>query len=169
MVRPGKEKKAAESLVTSWGADTLGQNVDSPAAGQYAQSKGLPWVGYDANAKKFAPTSWQTAAVYNWGPYYLTRVKAAMDGTWKSGFYYGNIKDGFTDIAPYGPNVSAATKAKIAAKRTQIINGTFNVFAGPLYDQSGKLKVPKGTTLKVLPDLYAMNWLVKGVVGSAKG
>jgi len=43
------------------------------------------------------------------------------------------------------------------------------VFAGPLYDQSGKLKVPKGTTLKVLPDLYAMNWLVKGVVGSAKG
>ena len=92
---PAKEKKAAESLVTSWGADVLGQNVDSPAAGQYAQSKGIPWVGYDANAKKFAPTSWQTAAVYNWGPYYLSRVKAAMDGTWKSGFYYGNMKDGF--------------------------------------------------------------------------
>jgi basic membrane protein A len=166
---PAKEKKAAESLVTSWGADTLGQNVDSPAAGQYAQSKGIPWVGYDANAKKFAPTSWQTAAVYNWGPYYLSRIKAAMDGSWKSGFYYGDMKDGFTDIAPYGPNVSAKTKAMIAAKRTQIINGTFNVFSGPLYDQSGKLKVPKGTTLKVLPDLYAMNWLVKGVVGSAKG
>jgi basic membrane protein A len=166
---PAKEKKAAESLVTSWGADTLGQNVDSPAAGQYAQSKGIPWVGYDANAKKFAPTSWQTAALYNWGPYYLSRVKAAMDGSWKTGFYYGNMKDGFTDIAPYGPNVSAKTKAMIAAKRTQIINGTFNVFSGPLYDQGGKLKVPKGTTLKVLPDLYAMNWLVKGVVGSAKG
>ena len=68
---PAKEKKAAESLVASWGADVLGQNVDSPAAGQYAQSKGIPWVGYDANAKKFAPTSWLTAAVYNWGPYYL--------------------------------------------------------------------------------------------------
>jgi hypothetical protein len=26
--------------------------------------------------------------------------------------------------------------------------------------------VPKGTTLKVLPDLYAMNWLVKGIEGS---
>ena len=43
---PAKEKKAAESLVAS-GADVLGQNVDSPAAGQYAQSKGIPWVGYD--------------------------------------------------------------------------------------------------------------------------
>ncbi|HXQ86418.1 MAG TPA: BMP family ABC transporter substrate-binding protein, partial [Gaiella sp.] len=51
---PAKEKKAAESLVAA-GADVLGQNVDSPAAGQYAQSKKLPWVGYDSDAKKFAP------------------------------------------------------------------------------------------------------------------
>jgi basic membrane protein A and related proteins len=163
---PAKEKKAAESLVNSWGADVLGQNVDSPAAGQFAQSKGIPWVGYDNDAKKYAPTSWLTAAVYNWGPYYLKRVKAAMDGTWKSAFYYGSIKDGFTGLAPYGPKVTAKTKSMIAAKQKAIVNGSFNVFAGPLYDQSGTLKVPKGTTLKVLPDLYAMNWLVKGIEGS---
>src|SRR5438128_2811149 len=52
---PSKEKKAAESLYNS-GADVLGQNVDSTATGQVAQSKGIPWVGYDSNAKKFAPT-----------------------------------------------------------------------------------------------------------------
>jgi basic membrane protein A len=166
---PAKEKKAAESLVGSWGADVIGQNVDSPAAGQYAKSKGIPWVGYDANASKFAGSSWLTAAVYNWGPYYLSRVKAAMGGTWKPAFYYGSIADGFTGLAPYGPKVAPKTKAMIAAKRKAIVNNTFEVFGGPLYDQSGKLKVPKGTTLKVLPDLYAMNWLVKGIEGSAKG
>ena len=164
---PAKEKKAAESLVSA-GADVLGQNVDSPAAGQFAQSKGIPWVGYDANAKKFAPTSWLTAAVYNWGPYYLSRVKAAMNGTWKPAFYYGSIKDGFTGIAPYGPNVSAKTKALIAAKRTAINNGTFHVFKGPIANQSGKVVVKPGQILTV-PELYAMNWLVKGVIGSAKG
>ena len=26
-----------------------------------------------------------------------------MNGTWKTGFYYGSIKDGFTGLAPYGP------------------------------------------------------------------
>ncbi len=65
--------------------------------------------------------------------------------------------------------MSAKTKALIAAKRKAIVNGTFYVFTGPLYDQSGKLKVPAGKTLSVQPDLYAMNWLVKGVIGSAKG
>jgi basic membrane protein A and related proteins len=164
---PPKEKKAAQSLHSA-GADVLGQNVDSPATGQYAQSVGVPWIGYDSNGIKFAPTSWLTAAVYNWGPYYLRRVKAAMDGTWKTGFYYGTLKDGMMSLAPFGPKVTAKTKAMIATRRAEIVSGKFHVYGGPIYDQTGKLVVPKGTTLTV-PQLYAINWLVKGVVGSPKG
>jgi basic membrane protein A len=166
-IDPAKDKKAAEALHAA-GADVLGQNVDSPAAGQYAQSVGIPWVGYDSNAQKFAPTSWLTAAIYNWGPYYLRRVKAAMGGSWKTSFYYGNIKDGFTDLAPFGPKVSSDTKAAILAKKKAMVSGKFYEFRGPLYDQSGKLRVPAGKSLTVT-DLYGMNWLVKGVIGSPKG
>src|SRR5579871_2551420 len=101
---PPAEKKAAESLVSA-GVDVLGQNVDSPATGEYAESQGIPWVGYDSDSSSFAPKSWLTASVYNWGPYYLERVKAAMNGTWKPGFFYGNIKDGFTQLAAFGPGV----------------------------------------------------------------
>jgi basic membrane protein A len=164
---PKKERQAAESLVAA-GADVLGQNVDSPSAGQYAQSKKIPWVGYNSNAKKFAPTSWLTAAVYDWSVYYVPRVKAAMNGTWKTGFYYGSLKDKFVGLAPYGPKVTAKTKAAIAKKKKALINGTFYEFTGPLYDQSGKLRVKKGKRLTV-KELYAMNWLVKGTIGSAKG
>jgi basic membrane protein A len=164
---PDKEKKAAESLHAA-GADVIGQNVDSPSAGQYAESARIPWVGYDSDARKFAKTQWLTAAVYHWGGYYTKRVKAAMDGTWKTGFYYGSMKDGLIGLASYGPAVSAATKAKIAAKRAALINGSFYEFAGPLYDQSGKPRLKKGQKMTV-NDLYAMNWLVKGVIGSPKG
>jgi basic membrane protein A and related proteins len=163
---PAKEKKAAESLIAA-GADVVGQNVDSPATGQAAQAAGVPWVGYDSDAQKFAPKSWLTAAVYDWGPYYLSRVKAAMAGSWKTGFYYGDLKDGFVKLAPYGAGVSAKTKAMIAAKTKAIETGSFSVFKGPLKDQSGKVVVPAGKTLSV-KDLYAMSWLVQGVVGSVK-
>jgi basic membrane protein A len=164
---PDKEKKAAENLVAA-GADVLGQNVDSPAAGQYAERKGIPWVGYDSDARKFAPKQWLTAAIYNWGPYYLRKTKAAMNGTWKTNFYYGNLKDGMVGLAPYGPKVTAKTKAAIAKKKAALIKGTFYEFEGPLYDQKGKLRLPKGKRMTV-KDLYAMNWLVRGVIGSAKG
>ena len=164
---PDKEKKAAENLKAA-GADVLGQNVDSPAAGQYAETAGVPWVGYDSNAQKFAPKSWLTGAVYNWGPYYLARVKAAMDGTWKTGNYYGSLKDGFTLLAPYGKGVSAKTKALIAQQKALIESGKWNEFSGPIYDQSGKLRVKKGQRL-TFAALMSIDWLVKGVIGSAKG
>ena len=67
-----------------------------------------------------------------------------MNGTWKTGFYYGNMKDGFTKLAPFGPGVSTATKAKIAAKAAAIKKGAFYEFAGPLFDQNGKLRVKAG-------------------------
>jgi basic membrane protein A len=163
----GKEKKAAQSLVSA-GADVLGQNVDSPATGQFAESKGVPWVGYDSDAHTFAPKQWLTASIYNWGPYYLRKVKALLDGTWKTNFYYGSLKDGMIGLAPYGPKVSAKTKAAIARKKQALINGKFYEFAGPLYDQSGKLRIAKGKRMTVT-DLYGMSWLVKGVIGSPKG
>jgi basic membrane protein A len=162
-----KDKAAAQALVAV-GADVLAQNVDYPAVGQYAESVGVPWVGYDADARQFAPKSWLTAALYNWGGYYVRRVRDAMNGKWKTGFYYGNMKDGFASLAPYGPRVSAKTKALIAAKKQAIIAGKFQPLSGPLYDQTGKLRVPKGHVMTV-KERYAMNWLVKGVIGSPKG
>jgi len=164
---PAKEKKAAENLHSA-GADVIGQNVDSPSAGQYAESQGVPWVGYDSDAQKFAPKSWLTAAVYNWGPYYLKRVKAAMNGTWKTGNYYGSLKDGFTKLAPYGKGVSAATKKLIAQQKALLVSGKWNEFSGPIYDQKGKLRIPKGKR-PTFDDLYSMSYLVKGVIGSPKG
>jgi basic membrane protein A len=71
-------------------------------------------------------------------------------------------------LAPYGPEVTAKTKQAIAKKKQGLINGSFYEFTGPLYDQKGKLRVKKGVRLTV-KQLYAMNWLVKGVIGSAKG
>jgi basic membrane protein A and related proteins len=163
-VSPPKETAAAEALVAA-GADVLGQNVDTPSTGQVAEKHGVGWVGYDSDSHQFAPKQWLTAAIYNWGPYYLRRVKAAMNGTWKPGFYYGSINDGFTKLAPFGPRVTAKTKALILAKDKAIQSGKFYEFAGPIYDQSGKLMVPKGKRLGI-KDLYSMQWLVKGVVGS---
>ena len=94
-----------------------------------------------------------------------------MNGTWKPGFYYGSVKDGFTGLAPYGPKVSAKTKAAIAAKQAQIVSGKWHAFCGPIYDQSGKLKIAKGKCLDPntkagIAALYSMQWLVKGVIGS---
>jgi basic membrane protein A len=55
----------------------------------------------------------------------------------------------------------------VKARRSDLVSGKFYEFQGPLYDQSGKLRVPKGQKLS-LNDIMGMNWFVKGVVGSPK-
>ena len=89
-----------------------------PATGQYAESKGIPWVGYDSDARSFAPKQWLTAAVYHWGPYYLRRIKAAMNHAWKPGFYYGSMNDGFTRASRlFGPKVTARRRRPRSPRR----------------------------------------------------
>jgi basic membrane protein A len=165
---PAIEKKAAQSLISA-GVDVLGQGQDSPATGDAAKAAGnVKWAGYDSDQQSFAPDQWLTGTVYHWGPYELTRVRAVIDGTWKTGSYYGGLNDGFIDLAPFGKSVSAATQATINEKKAALKAGTFYEFAGPLKDQTGAVKVPSGTKL-ALDQILTMDWFVQGVIGSPKG
>ncbi len=164
---PGKEKKAAESLIAN-GVDVLGQGQDSPATGEAAKAAKIKWAGYDSDQTSFAPDQWLTGTVYHWGPYELGRVKAVMNGSWKSGSYYGSLSDGFVDIAPFGSSVSASTQTAINAKKDALKAGTFYEFTGPLKDQSGAVKIANGTKM-TLDQILTMDWFVQGVIGNPKG
>lgn len=172
---PATERSAAQSLVAS-GVDVLGDGVDDPTVGEVAEANGLKWTGYDSNQNTFAPKAFQTATVYNWNQYYINSVKAAMNGTFKSSFTYGNIADNMIDIAPFGSTVSAKAQAAITKREAEIRAGTFNPFAGPLTKQNGTVGLPAGQTLPVYNlsnpsalSRYTLNWFVQGVIGSAQG
>ena len=164
---PDKERQAAESLIAE-GADVIANGGDSPAPGEAAKAKNIPWTGYDSDQSENFPEIWLTAAVYDWGPYYLERVQAVIDGNWKTGNYYGDMSDGFTDLAPFGKIVSAETQAAIEAEKERLIATPQAEFTGPLLDQDGNEKVPAGTQM-TNEELQVMDWFVQGVEGSAKG
>ncbi len=160
---PPKERQAAESLIAG-GADVIASGGDSPAPGDAAKAANVAWTGYDSDQSANYPEVWLTAAIYDWGPYYTKQVQGVIDGSWAKGDYYGNIKDGFTGLAPFGKLVDAETQAAIEAKKAEIVAGTFNVFAGPIVDQSGAERVASGASLP-FGDQMSMQWFVKGVDG----
>ena len=169
---PTVEKQSAESLVAS-GVDVLFSHQDSPSAGDVAKANNLPWVGYDSDQSAAYAPVWLTTATYNWGPYYLSRVNAVKDKTWKQGNYYGTLADNFTSLAPYGSLVSADTKANIDAQLKTAKSGDAKAFGwywglADRQDQTGAVKITKGQKLSQA-DLYSMSWFVKGVDGSPKG
>ena len=56
----------------------------------------------------------------------------------------------------------------IASRKAAIVAGKFYEFQGPLYDQSGKLRVAKGKRM-TLSQILKFDWFVKGIEGSPKG
>jgi simple sugar transport system substrate-binding protein/basic membrane protein A len=170
---PGKQADAAKSLLQG-GSDVLTQHQDCTGTIiKAAEAKGAYSVGYHFDAKSLAPKGWLTGSSWNWGPLYGAMVKNILAGKFSGGPFNTNFSLGFSggsgiatpmDLSPFGPSVAAGTKAKIAVAKKKILNG-WSPFTGPVYDQKGKLMIPKGKAATG-QQLASLSYLVKGVVGS---
>jgi len=157
---PGKEGDAAKALFDQ-GADIMVQHTDSPAPLQIAEERGLHGFGQSKDMISFAPKAQYTSIEDNWGPYYVERVKALLDGTWKSQASWEGLKDQMLVMAPY-TNLPDDVVAMAKDTQAKIISGELHPFKGPVYKQDGTEVVPAG---KNVDDgtLLTTNWYVKGV------
>ena len=163
---PASEKQAALTLLDA-GADVIVQHQNTPGPQQAAEERGKFGIGYNVDMSGAAPKAELTSAVWNWGPYYASAIQQIIDGKWKSGAYWGSMKDKVVYIAPYGPAVSEDTKKITDAAKAKIIDGSLKVFTGPIKDQSGNVKVAEGQTISD-EDLLKFDWFVEGVEGTIK-
>jgi basic membrane protein A len=161
---PPTEKEAALSLIGA-GCDVIKSETDSPAPLEAAGSKGVYCIGYNTDQSSYAPKTFLTASVFNWGIYYKNDIQNVLDGTWKPQNFWGGLDTGVVDIAPMSDLVPPQVQKLVNAMEEAMKDHTFNPFAGPIYDQSGKLIVPAGQSASD-QDLLSMNWFVKGVIGN---
>ena len=166
---PAKQAEAAKSLL-SQGVDVISQHQDCTATVVRAtEAAGAYTVGYHADASALAPHGWLTGSQWNWGPLYTKMVQNILDGKFTGSPYNANFRVGlktgdnpFVQSA-YGPSVTDATKKLVEDAKAKISKDG-SPFAGPIVDQSGKVRVPAGT----VPDyktIESIDYFVTGVVG----
>jgi len=157
---PGKEADAAKVLIGQ-GCDVIAQHTDSTAAMQVAEEQGKHAFGQASDMIKFGPHAQLTAIVDNWGPYYVRRIQAVMDGTWKSQSSWDGMAQGTVKMAPF-TNMPEDVAKMAENTVAEIKSGKLNPFHGPIYNQDGKLMVKEG---EVLPDndILGLNWYVTGI------
>jgi simple sugar transport system substrate-binding protein len=158
---PGKEADAAKALIDQ-GADVIMQHTDSPAPMQVASERGKLAFGQDSEMIKFGPKAQLTSIIDNWGPYYIARVKAELDGTWKSEDIWDGLKQKMVVMAPY---TNMPDDVKKAAEETEaaIKDGKLFPFKCPVIGQDGKEVECKGGDHLADGQVLGMNFYVKGV------
>ncbi|MFK8082975.1 MAG: BMP family ABC transporter substrate-binding protein [Granulosicoccus sp.] len=160
---PGKEADAAKALIDQ-GADIITQHTDSPAPLQVAEERGVFAFGQASDMAAFAPKAQLTSIIDNWDDYYVSRVRALIDGNWESQDTWDGIASGMVGFPEYSADVPDDVKAAADVVREGIIDGSLHSFQGPVLSQSGEELLAEG---EVYDDgtLLGMNFYVEGVQG----
>jgi basic membrane protein A and related proteins len=158
---PGKEAAAARALADQ-GADVLTQHTDSAAATQFANERGIYSFGQDSDMIKFGPKSQLTGIVENWGPYYVDRVKLALDKKWASADFWGGLSTKLVHMAPF-TNMPDDVKKLATETEAAISSGKLHPFKCPVLAQDGKPVECKGGTHLDDGQILGMNFYIKGI------
>ena len=110
---------------------------------------------------------------WNWGAFYQKLLQSVLDGSWaqlnstsESGQtinYWWGLSAGVVDVR-LGDRVPPETARLVRFLRQSIAEGSFGPFDGPVYDQSGALRIQAGEVLSPL-QILQMDWLVQNVDG----
>jgi basic membrane protein A len=161
---PVKEREAAQALI-DLGADVVARESDSAEPDKLCEEKGVYSIGYNSDSSQLAPQAVLTSPIWDWSVFYIQAVKDVHDGTWTNTPYWGTMGDGILKLAPFGDMVPEDVQKLVKDKEKEILEGTFDVFVGPIKDNTGQERVPAGVTMTDEEKL-SFDWLVEGVVGT---
>ena len=113
------------------------------------------------------------SSFWNWGVLYQKILASVLDGSWEelqstsdagqTINYWWGLSAGVVDVR-IGEKVPAETARLIALLRQSIADGSFRPFDGPVYDQTGTLRIKEGELLTP-HQILMMDWLVENVDG----
>ena len=184
---PIAEKDGAASLFDA-GADVVFTGADTPAVADVAQEKGKWGVTYDHPASCKVERC-LTAPYWIWGPEYKRIAEQVKAKSYKAGYEYFDADSkamglfGFMDGQTPQPGIKDLPAADVQMVKDTLAKmlagqfGRFDVFSGPINDNTGKVYVPAGEKL-VQADLdqfppgapanpckFCMKWFVDGIHG----
>lgn len=158
---PGKEREAAETLFMQ-GVDVITQHTNSAGPINAAEAAGKYAIGYNSDMSIYGRNAHLTAAIHNWGPLYLEKTQAVLNGSWKSEAIWAGMATGIVDIGPVNKVVEDEVVTMVRRAKQDIIAGRLHPFTGPIADQNGELRVRQGETMSDT-EMLSFNWFVEGV------
>jgi simple sugar transport system substrate-binding protein len=164
-VNPGKEKDAVATLVAQ-GADVISGSPNTPVQGLAAEEKGVWSIGSTGDFSAYVKNAQLVSFELDWSAAHIEAARNVMEGTWEpTARWRGLGPGGFVRMTTSSPDLPSAVATEIATAEAAIIDGSLQIFAGPLTDNSGVERVAAGEVMAE-NEVKGMDWLVEGVQGT---
>ncbi|MEO0357034.1 MAG: BMP family ABC transporter substrate-binding protein, partial [Pseudomonadota bacterium] len=158
---------AAQALIDQ-GVDVLMQHTDSTAPMAKAEEAGIMAFGQASDQSAFGPNAHLTSIIDDWGPYYVARTQAVLDGTWESTDTWDGIAPGMVAFADMSDKIPAEVQAEAMQMIEDISTGAYHPFTGPINKQDGSVYLAAGEVGSDFAGnnaLVGMNFYFEGIEG----
>ncbi|NLK67726.1 MAG: BMP family ABC transporter substrate-binding protein [Clostridiaceae bacterium] len=154
------------------GADILSHH-NTLANRKFSKEYGVYTIDYDEKTDTYTPGSYLCVPVWNWGIFYEKIVRGIMEGGIRSAEgtskgkiwnYWWGMDSGILDFFYSKKLIPLETQKLIDLLKDTIIEGKFNVFLGPLYDQKKTLRIPNNK-FATREEIFSMDYLLDFIEG----
>lgn len=163
---PERDKVVANKLIDELPVDVIATNQRTSAVLEVADARGIQSIAYNAAHAEMYPDTFLVAPTWHWGDFYEVHLRACMEGRFKGMVYVTDISEGFFGLSELSPLVKPGTDKLVHDVMERFRSRRWGVFYGPIYDQSGVLRVTEDEIMSDEEILQKFDWFVQGIEGS---
>lgn len=162
----GEEENAGATaeLIEEHNIDVLAMHTNAMSPMEIADENGIWTIGYNVDNSSRFPDTYLTAPIWNWENFYEPRILECLQGKFQGLHYWEGVETGIVDLAPFTKNVKQGIAEKVEKEWSRLMDGTFDVFYGPITDNEGNIRVKEGESMTDSAMLNDFFWYVEGVV-----
>lgn len=158
---PEKEEAVSRELIAN-GADVILAHTNSTKPTEVAEELGAFAFGQASDMTSYGPNATLSSTINNWGPYYVRRIGAMLDGTWETTNTWGGFADEIIAAGAFSDQMTNRTFLQATDAVERLVGGQTHPFVGPVRRQDGSAWLAPGETASDR-DLLKMDFFVQGI------
>ncbi len=158
-------KDASETLLDKYPEiDILTMHTNSLMPNLVAEERGIWSIGFNKDNSERYPESYLTACVWNWADYYRKEILSYLKGKFHGSSKLISMEDGIVGLAELTQSCAPGTKEAVDEAVDLFKSRRFDVFYGPITDNTGTLRIPDKESMSDDEMINSFDWYVEGVI-----
>ncbi len=161
-----KAYAATKDLIQNEDCDVIIYHTDTLAPLVCANDLSVKSIGNNYDNRNRYPDSLLCCLEMNWAPYYEKEIRTCLEGRFYGKYDWLGLDEGVCGITPLTANEGAnrgKAEAAINIRKKEMEDGTWDVFFGPVYSNTGDLQIESNEAASDYYLLNDLNWYVQGV------
>ncbi|MBQ6969762.1 MAG: BMP family ABC transporter substrate-binding protein [Synergistaceae bacterium] len=143
--------------------DVVAMHTNSLQPHKEADARGIWSVGYNLDNAALFPKTYLTACVWKYDLYYRKQILNCLQGKFHGHHDLIDMNEGIVALSELSSHADSQTKAKVQAAYEKLRTLEFDVFYGPIRDNTGRLRVDEGESMPDNEMFNNFHWYVEGV------